>query len=172
MNNTYTVEYEKTKDTYQIAFVDRKRNNPNNSNNHQIDVISYGVYTWQKDAKEWTQKEGYREYSDHDKDFVTNLEGVLVGGVSCKMYFPLPGENAFPFTGGVTEINCTSAHVAYPMTDIHGKDPKESLQYNTNVKYSLVGNTHKITFCNRYHGAEEYGTFQYTDGDAGWTKVP
>ncbi len=170
-NNTYTVEYEKSGDTYQIAFVDRKKLNPNDSNNHQINVVSYGIYTWQKDAKEWTRKEGYREYLDHDEDFVTNLEGVLVNGVSCRMYFPLPGESAFPFKGGVTRIDCTSAHVVYPMTDIHGGEPKYDLQYSVSVKYTLVGNTHRITFCNRWDDTKEYGTFQYTDGASAWTKV-
>lgn len=166
-DTAYTVEYEKTGDTYQIEFVDRTRDNQHDPNNHQINVKSYGTYTWQEGAEKWTQILDYHEYQT--TDFKANLRGLTVDGTNYKMYFPLPGEAGFPFRDGVTSIECTSAHVMYKETDQWAKDATR-LEWNYNVKYTLDGNTHKITFFDRYNSSREFGTFWWQEGQQSWTK--
>lgn len=166
-DTAYTVEYEKTGDTYQIEFVDRTRDNQHDPNNHQINVKSYGTYTWQEGAEKWTQILDYHEYQT--TDFKANLHGLTVDGTNYKMYFPLPGEAGFPFRDGVTSIECTSAHVMYKETDQWAKDATR-LEWNYNVKYTLDGNTHKITFFDRYNSSREFGTFWWQEGQQSWTK--
>lgn len=136
---------------------------------HKITIKYYGTYMWSQGQYVWTQTEGNRE--DITTDLVTNLEGVLINGVPCKMYFPLPSESSFPFKGSVTKIDCTSAHVGYELTDLYGENAKYDLQWGASVKYTHNGNTHRITFVNRWNESQEYGTFECADGGTGWTKV-
>lgn len=100
---------------------------------------------------------------------MTNLEGAVVNGTSYKMYFPLPSESSFPFKGGATKINCSN--VAYAVTDIYCKSADYTLQQQADIEYTHSGNTHRITFVNRWNGSQKYGTFECTDGGTGWTKV-
>lgn len=165
-----TVEAEESGGSWTIRFVKRTRADAWDKNKHKILVESYGTYTWTADVgqTEWEKQKGYEKLPD-ETDLVTNLENVTIDGVSCKMYFPLPNESGFPFTGSVKSIKCTEAHVAYPMTDTYGMDPKQ-LQYNYNVKYTHDGSIYRITFYNRNNVSQEYGTFQWQEGQSSWTK--
>lgn len=165
-----TVEAEESGGTWTIRFVKRTRADAWDKNKHKILVESYGTYTWTADVgkTKWEKQKGYEKLPD-ETDLVTNLENVTIDGVSCKMYFPLPNESGFPFTGSVKSINCTEAHVAYPMTDTYGMDPKQ-LQYNYNVKYTHDGSIYRITFYNRNNVSQEYGTFWWQEGQQSWTK--
>ncbi len=165
----FIVSCKKNGDAYEIEFRTEKRENEWDVNNHKIRVVSYGTYTWNPGQKEWTWKKG--NSTSYKTDLVTNLEGVLVDNTPSKMYFPLPSESGFPFKGGVTKIDCTSEHLTYAMTDIYGESAKNWLQWNASVKYEHSGNIHRITFVGRYNENSEFGTFEYTDGATGWTKV-
>lgn len=170
-DTAYTVEYENTGGTYKIEFVDRTPDNQYDPNNHQINVKSYGTYIWQEDTEKWKQEKA--GYVDQTTDFKPNLHGLTVDGTNYKMYFPLPGEAGFPFRDGVTSIECTSAHVMYKETDQWAKDATK-LEWNYNVKYTLDGNTHKITFFDRHNSSREFGTFKWQEGqpEPKWTKMP
>lgn len=174
LNNTanlsgLTVKAEESAGTWTIQFIKKTRANAGDANNHRILVESYGTYKWSAGATEWTKVNGFETLPD-ETDFVANLEGITIENESYRMYFPLPNESSFPFTGSVKDIQCTSAHVMYKSTDTCAADAKQ-LQYNYNVKYALDGNIYKITFYDRYNASKEFGTFQWQEGQTSWMQV-
>lgn len=163
----FTVSCKKNGEAYEVEFRTEEGAPSWEPNNHQITVHHYGTYTWSSGQTGWTRTKG--NYTDHKTNYVTNLEGVAVNGTSYKMYFPLPSESSFPFKGGATKINCST--VAYEVTDTHCKTGSYVLQQQADIKYVKNGNTHRITFVNRWNESQEYGTFECADGGTGWTKV-
>lgn len=133
--------------------------------NKKIKTYSYGVHKCKENDKKW---ERLSSGSSKESNLVCNLEGVMVNGVSCQMYFPLPNEDTFPFKGGATKINCTDAHQAF---DMSGNGPNGWLGWNADVKYTVNGTKHTITFVKRGDDSVKYGTFEYTDGGTTWKKV-
>lgn len=168
-----TVEAEESGGTWRIRFVKRTRADAGNKNKHKILVESYGIYTWTADMgqTEWDKQKGYEKLPD-ETDLVTNLDGLTIEGTSYKMYFPLPNESSFPFTGSLTSIKCTGEHIAYPSTDAYGDNPWDGLQWKASVKYALDRdtNTHRIMFVNQYTDSQVYNTFKWQEGDPVWTK--
>lgn len=160
------VTCKKNGDEYEIEF--RKEERSSSQDNHKITVHYNGTYTWRPGQTEWTWKK--RNEDTYKTDLVTNLEGVMINGTECKMYFPMPSESGFPFKDGKTEIECTAEHVAYAMTDVYGENAIQT-QYGVNVIYTHSGNKHTITFVNRYYKVQEFGTFECADGATSWTKV-
>lgn len=160
----FTVSCKKNGEAYEIEFRTEEGAPSWEPNNHQITVHHYGTYTWSPSSGQngWTRTKG--NYTDYKTNYVTNLEGAVVNGTSYKMYFPLPSESSFPFKGGATKINCSN--VAYAVTDIYCKSADYTLQQQADIEYTHSGNTHRITFVNRWNG-----TFECTDGGTGWTKV-
>lgn len=170
-DTAYTVEYEKTGNTYQIEFVDRIPDNRYDSNNHQINVKSYGTYTWQEGAEKWTQTSGYKEYKT--TDFTPNLVGLTVNGTTYNMYFPSPAESNFPFHGTENVISASS-FALYLHDDTYAQSAKYI--YNTAIQYELIGDISQITFRESGEATEwwtpkVYGTFQWQEGDESWAKV-
>ena len=165
----FTVSCKKNGEAYEIEFRTEEGAPSWEPNNHQITVHHYGTYTWSPSSGQngWTRTKG--NYTDYKTNYVTNLEGAVVNGTSYKMYFPLPSESSFPFKGGATKINCSN--VAYAVTDIYCKSADYTLQQQADIEYTHSGNTHRITFVNRWNGSQKYGTFECTDGGTGWTKV-
>lgn len=165
----FTVSCKKNGEAYEIEFRTEEGAPSWEPNNHQITVHHYGTYTWSPSLGQngWTRTKG--NYTDYKTNYVTNLEGAVVNGTSYKMYFPLPSESSFPFKGGATKINCSN--VAYAVTDIYCKSADYTLQQQADIEYTHSGNTHRITFVNRWNGSQKYGTFECTDGGTGWTKV-
>lgn len=165
----FTVSCKKNGEAYEIEFRTEEGAPSWEPNNHQITVHHYGTYTWSSSSGQngWTRTKG--NYTDYKTNYVTNLEGAVVNGTSYKMYFPLPSESSFPFKGGATKINCSN--VAYAVTDIYCKSADYTLQQQADIEYTHSGNTHRITFVNRWNGSQKYGTFECTDGGTGWTKV-
>ncbi len=165
----FTVSCKKNGEAYEIEFRTEEGAPSWEPNNHQITVHHYGTYTWSPSSGQngWTRTKG--NYTDYKTNYVTNLEGAVVNGTSYKMYFPLPSESSFPFKGGATRINCSN--VAYAVTDIYCKSADYTLQQQADIEYTHSGNTHRITFVNRWNGSQKYGTFECTDGGTGWTKV-
>ena len=165
----FTVSCKKNGEAYEIEFRTEEGAPSWEPNNHQITVHHYGTYTWSPSSGQngWTRTKG--NYTYYKTNYVTNLEGAVVNGTSYKMYFPLPSESSFPFKGGATKINCSN--VAYAVTDIYCKSADYTLQQQADIEYTHSGNTHRITFVNRWNGSQKYGTFECTDGGTGWTKV-
>ena len=130
-------------------------------------MTSYGTYTWSPGATEWTKLKGAEKLPD-ETDLVVNLEGLQRDGKTYKMYFPLPTESDFPFRG--TSAETSGTYMGYFMDDAYGENAQ--WLYNVCVQYSKVGDTHQMIFCTPWNHAEQYGTFQWKSGDAGWTKVP
>lgn len=171
-NMSYTVEYKKTGDTYQIEFVDRQ--GPN-GDNHKITIKSYGAYTWQQGDKEWTKITSQDRF---ECDLDVNLEGLVLNGQSCKMRFPLPYENDFKsmFSAPGAEIE-NSGPAIYLEGDTYCENRKWNYDFggNIKIKYELVGtDEHRITFfydgwSNNVHTSS---TFKCKDGDTEWTEVP
>lgn len=162
----FTVSCKKDGDAYEIEFRTETRDNPYDPNNHKINVKYYGTYTWNPGQTVWTRTKGYREESK--TDLVTNLTGVMVDNTSCRMYFPLPSENGFPFKGSVTRIQCTDKHVAYAETDKYGKDAKRLDWKGVSVKYENSGGVHKITFVSGWNDSTVHGTFTCPDNGTEW----
>lgn len=135
--------------------------------NRKIKTYSYGVHKCRENGEKW---ERLSNGSSKEKALVCNLEGVMVNGELCKMYFPLPSEDAFPFRGGTSKISCTYIHQAYKMS---GSDtnPVGWLEWNADVRYMVSGNKHTITFVKRGDESVKFGTFECTDGATKWTKV-
>lgn len=165
---TFMVSCKKNGDAYEIEFRTEVKDNPYDSNNHKIKVNYYGTYTWHAGQTEWTRTKG--NSVSYKTDLVTNLEGLSIGDKSYRMYFPLPSESKFPFKNSGEKISCTSEYVAYAVTDLYAEKPIE-LQYNYDMKYERNGNTHRITFVNRYNEGTEYGTFECANGETMWRKV-
>lgn len=171
-NMSYTVEYKKTGDTYQIEFVDRQ--GPN-GDNHKITIKSYGAYTWKQGDKEWTKITSQDRF---ECDLDVNLEGLVLNGQSCKMRFPLPHENDFKsmFRAPGAEIE-NSGPAIYLEGDTYCENRKWNYDFggNIKIKYELVGtDEHRITFfyagwSNNVHTSS---TFKCKDGDTEWTEVP
>lgn len=168
-----TVEAEESGGTWTIQFIKRTRADAGNKNKHKILAESYGIYTWTANMgqTEWDKQKGYEKLPD-ETDLVTNLDGLRINGTSYKMYFPLPNESSFPFTGSLTSIKCTGEHIAYPSTDAYGDNPWDGLQWTASVKYALDRdtNTHRIMFVNQYTDSQVYNTFKWQEGDPVWTK--
>ncbi len=136
--------------------------------NKKIRTYSYGIHKCGENDQKW---ERLSSGSSKERDLVCNLEGVMVNSTPCKMYFPMPSEDAFPFQGGLTKISCDYTHQAYPLSDAAGGNPIAWLAWNADVKYAKIGNKHRITFVNRYNEGVKYGAFECSDGAAAWTKV-
>lgn len=133
--------------------------------NKKIKTYSYGLHKCKENDEKW---ERLSNGSSKEKELVCNLEGIMVDGKSRQMYFPLPGDDAFPFKGGMTKISCTSVHKAYEMD---GRGPIDWLEWNADVRYVVSGNKHTITFVKRGDESVKFGTFECTDGATKWTKV-
>lgn len=168
----FTVSCKKDGNAYEITFRTEEEPPSWDSNNHMITIHYYGTYTWSPDQDQdqavWTRTKG--NDTDYRTDYVTNLEGIMVDNVLCKMYFPLPSENKFPFKGGVTRISCTSEHVAYALTDTYCEKAKTSLQYGVSVKHTHSGGVHTITFVSGWNDSTEHGTFTCEDNGSVWTE--
>lgn len=163
----FTVSCKKNGDSYEIEFRTEEGAPSWEPNNHQITVHHYGTYTWSPGQTGWTRTKG--NYTDYKTNYVTNLEGAAVNGTSYKMYFPLPSESSFPFKGGATKISCST--VAYAVSDTYCRNADYTLQQQADIEYTHSGNTHRITFVNRWNSSGKYGTFECADGGKGWTKV-
>lgn len=163
----FLVSCRKNGDEYEIVFRTEEGAPSWEPDNHQITVHNYGTYTWRPGQTEWTWKRG--NSTDYKTDYVTNLEGVVMNNMSLKMYFPLPSEGSFPFKGGEARINCST--VSYEVSDTYCKTAKYELQQQADIKYTRNGNTHRITFINRWNEGVVYGIFDCTDGATSWTKV-
>lgn len=161
------VKAQKNGDSYRIQFIKKNKANIWDVNNHKITVASYGVYTWSPEQTEWHKQEGYKPLPDEkDPDWVVNLTGLNWGGKTYMMYFPLPSEGGFPFSGSVKEIKGYKPTL-YETTDIYGEHADTYKECT--VKYEYSGGIHRIVFGDQWN---TYGTFQCPDGGTSWSLVP
>lgn len=127
-------------------------------------TISYGVHKCKKGDTKWERtSRGTVKMTAVD----CNLSGVLVNQTAHKMYFPLPDADDFPFQAPGAQISCP--YGSYGSDGNSNLD--EWLKWNANVKYTVNGNKHTITFFKRGDETEKYGTFEWQKGATEWAQV-
>lgn len=126
-------------------------------------TCSYGIHKAEQGDTKW---ERISRGTVKKTKVECNLNGVLVNGTAKQMYFPLPGADDFPFQAPGAKINCP-----YAAYDSYG-NCDEWLKWNANVKYTVNGDKHTITFYGRSDESNEYGAFEWQKGATQWTKVP